>query len=68
MREINSPDLLGSRIGNEDATLGDRLKATLCDQTVKHLSNALTGNLKDRGEPMLRQLCTWSETTFEQSA
>ena len=68
MREINSPDLLDGRIGNEDAALGDRLKTTLRDQAVKHLSNALAGNLEDRGQPMFRQLRSWRQTAFEQSA
>ena len=68
MREINPPDLLNGRIGNEDATLGDRLKATLRDQAVKHLSNALAGNLEDHGQPMFRQLRPWRQTAFEQSA
>ena len=45
--------------GDLDAATYDRLKATLCDQAVKHLSNALTGNLKDRSQPMFRQLRSW---------
>jgi hypothetical protein len=68
MREINPPNLLNGRIWNEDAALGDRLKAALCDQAVKHLSNALAGNLKDRGQPTFRQLRSWRQTAFEQSA
>ena len=68
MREVNPADLLNGRIGNENAPLRDRFEPTLRHQAVKHFSDALTGDMKNRGQSMLWQFRSRRQTALEKRA
>ena len=68
MGKVRPGDLLNSRLRHEDAALRDRLQTTLGDQPVKHLSNALAGDMKDRRQPMLRQFRSRRQPALEKRA
>lgn len=68
MREIDPGDLLNARLRHEDTPLRDGLEAALRDQAVKHFSNALAGDVKNRRQPMLWQFRSRRQTSLEKRA
>ena len=68
MREIRPANFLNAWIWHENAPLRHGLEPALRHQTVKHLSDALARNVKNRRQPMLWQFRSRRQTALEEGA